>query len=330
MSRSICATACAIPCSVAAALFVVPAAAQPAQPSQPDRPVRWISPFAAGGGSDLTTRTVAARLAGVLGQPVVVDNRVGASGNIGAELAARAPADGLTLVTMTVSIVTNHAVSPKPPFDIVRDFSHLSQLTAQPYVLLVHPGVKATSVQELVALASARPGTLNYGSSGIATLQHLAGALFGATTRTDVVHVPYKGGGPALTDLIGGQLQFFFGVMTSSLPHIKAGRLRALAVTSTRRSPIAGELPTMGEAGVPGYVVDNWYGVSAPARTPPAIVARLNAAIATALSTPEVREALLRDGSEPVGDSAASFTATVQRDLALWRKVVRDAGIKPE
>ncbi|MBC7780256.1 MAG: tripartite tricarboxylate transporter substrate binding protein [Proteobacteria bacterium] len=301
-----------------------------AQPFYPDKPIRWISPFAAGGGSDLTTRSVAAKLSGLLDQTVIVDNRVGASGNIGAELVARAPADGYTLVTMTVSIVTNHAVSPKVPYDVVRDFAHITQMTAQPYVLLVHPSVKANTVQELVALAAARPGTLNYGSSGTATLQHLAGAMLGANTRTDLVHIPYKGGGPALTDLIGGQLQFFFGVVSSSMPHVKAGKLRALAVTSQRRSPSLSDLPTMAEAGVPGYVVDNWYGVSAPARTPPAIVARLNMEIARALASPEVREGLLRDGSEPVGDSTTAFTATVARDLAVWRKVVRDAGIRIE
>jgi tripartite-type tricarboxylate transporter receptor subunit TctC len=315
---------------IAIAALLMQAAAVCAQQNFPDKPIRWISPFAAGGGSDLTTRTVAAKLAELSGQPVLVDNRVGASGNIGAELAARSPADGYTLVTMTVSIVTNHAVSAKPPFDVVRDFAHITQLTAQPYVLLVHPSVKANSVRDLIALAQARPGALNYGSSGIATLQHLAGAMFGAMTRADVVHVPYKGGGPALADLIGGQLQFFFGVLVSSAPQIKAGKVRALAVTSLKRTPILPDLPTIAEAGVAGYVVDNWYGASAPARTPRPIVDRLNTLIARALSAPDVREGLLRDAAEPVGDSAAAFTATVGRDLATWRRVVKEAGITPE
>lgn len=296
----------------------------------PAKPLRWISPFAAGGGSDLTTRTIALKLSELMKQTVVVDNRVGASGNIGAELAARAPADGYTLVTMTVSIVTNHAVSPKPPFDIVRDFAHVTQLTAQPYVLITHPSVKANSVREFVALAKSRPGMLNYGSSGTATLQHLAGAMFGAMTRTDLMHIPYKGGSPALTDLIAGQLQFFFGVMISSMPHIKTGKVKALAVTSARRSLILADLPTIAEAGVPDYVVDNWYGASAPARTPPEIVRRLNAEIARALASPDVREGLLRDGAEPVGSSTAAFTAVVGNDFGIWRRVVQDAGIKAE
>ena len=296
----------------------------------PAKPLRWISPFAAGGGSDLTTRTIALRLSELMKQTVVVDNRVGASGNIGAELAARAPADGYTLVTMTVSIVSNHAVSSRPPFDIVRDFVHVTQLTAQPYVLITHLSVKANSVREFVALAKSRPGMLNYGSSGTATLQHLAGAMFGAMTRTDLMHIPYKGGSPALTDLIAGQLQFFFGVMISSMPHIKTGKVKALAVTSARRSPILADLPTIAEAGVPDYVVDNWYGASAPAGTPREVMRRLNAEIARALASPDVREGLLRDGAEPVGSSTAAFTAVVANDLRTWRKVVQDAGIKAE
>ena len=301
-----------------------------AQGAYPERPIRWISPFAAGGGSDLTTRAVAQKLSEQLKQTVVVDNRVGASGNIGAEIATRAPADGYTLVTMTVSIVTNHAVSAKPPFDITQDLTHVTQLTAQPYILITHPSVKAASVKELIALAKAKPGSLNYGSSGVATLQHLAGAMFGATTQADVVHVPYKGGGPALADLIGGQLQFFFGVMMSSMPQMKAGKVKALAVTSAKRSPIAPDVPTMIEAGVPGYVVDNWYGVSAPPKMPKELLARLNTEIAKALSSSDIRESFLRDGSEPVGNSPAAFSMTVGNDLRTWRKVIRDAGIKSE
>jgi tripartite-type tricarboxylate transporter receptor subunit TctC len=301
-----------------------------AQGAYPERPIRWISPFAAGGGSDLTTRAVAQKLSEQLKQTVVVDNRLGASGNIGAEIATRAPADGYTLVTMTVSIVTNHAVSAKPPFDITQDLTHVTQLTAQPYILITHPSVKAASVKELIALARAKPGSLNYGSSGVATLQHLAGAMFGATTQSDVVHVPYKGGGPALADLIGGQLQFFFGVMISSMPQMKAGKVKALAVTSAKRSPIAPDVPTMIEAGVPGYVVDNWYGVSAPPKMPKELLARLNTEIAKALSSSDIRESFLRDGSEPVGNSPAAFSTTVGNDLRTWRKVIRDAGIKSE
>ena len=231
---------------------------------------------------------------------------------------------------MTVSIVTNHAVSAKPPFDINRDLTHVTQMTAQPYILITHPSVKAASVKELIALAKAKPGSLNYGSSGVATLQHLAGAMFGAVTQTDVVHVPYKGGGAALADLIGGQLQFFFGVMLSSMPQIKAGKVRSLAVTAAKRSPIAPDVPTMIEAGVPGYVVDNWYGVSAPPKMSKELLARLNAEIAKALSSSDIRESFLRDGSEPVGNSSAAFTSTVANDLQTWRKVIHDAGIKSE
>jgi tripartite-type tricarboxylate transporter receptor subunit TctC len=261
---------------------------------------------------------------------VIVDNRIGASGNIGGELAARAPADGYTLLTVTASFPASHAVSRPASLDLLRDLAYISQLTAQPYVLVVHPSVEATTVKELVAMAQRAPGSLHYGSSGIGTLQHLGGVLFGSLTKADVVHVPYRGGALALNDTIGGRLQFFFGVNAATAPHVKAGRLRALAVTSRERSRALPELPTLTEAGVPGYVVDNWYGVAAPAKTPAALIAQLNEIIVRALKTPEVAERLLRDGSEPTPTTPAAFMATVRSDLERWRKQVKESGIKPE
>ncbi len=296
----------------------------------PNRPLRWISPFAPGGGADLTTRVVAQRVSELAGQTIVVDNRIGASGNIGGELAARAPADGYTLLTVTASFPPSHAVSAHASFDLLRDLAYISQLTAQPYVLVVHPSVQATTVKELVAVAQRAPGKLHYGSSGIATLQHLAGVLFGSLAKIDVVHVPYRGGALALNDTVGGRLEFLFGVSVATTPHVKAGRLRALAVTSRERSRAQPELPTVAEAGVPGYVVDNWYGVAAPAKTPAPIIAKLNDLIARAMKTPELAERLRRDGSEPVSTTPAAFTATVRGDLERWRKEVKQSGIKPE
>src|SRR5688572_4489676 len=299
-------------------------------PAYPNKPLRWISPYAAGGGVDLTTRMVAQRMSEALGQPIVVDNRVGASGNIGGELAARAPDDGYTLISITASQPAVHAVMERVPYDLTRDFAYVSQMTTQPYVLVVHPSIPAATVKELIAVARGAPRTLNYGSSGIATLQHLAGVMFGSMSGTELVHVPYKGGAPALTDMIGGRLQVFFGVPLSSMPHIKSGKIRALAVTSTRRSPTFPELPTIAESGLPGYVVDNWYGLAAPARTPAAVVMKLHAEVVRALKSPEVGERLRRDGSEPVGNTPDELAAIVRADVQRWRKQVKEAGIKPE
>jgi tripartite-type tricarboxylate transporter receptor subunit TctC len=296
----------------------------------PSRPLRWIAPFAPGGGSDLTTRLVAQRVSELIGQQIVVDNRTGASGNIGAELAARAPADGHTLVTITASYPANHAVADPVSYDLVRDFAYITQLTTQPYILLVHPSIQATNVKELIAVARKAPRTLNYGSSGVATLQHMAGVMLGSMSGTELMHVPYKGGALVLTDIVGGRLQVFFGVILSSMPHIKSGKLRPLAVTSTRRSQSFPELPTIAEAGLPGYVVDNWYTVAAPAKTPPATLARLHTEMVRALKTREVDQRLRADGSEPVGNTPAEMVTIVRNDLQRWRKYVKEAGIKPE
>ena len=296
----------------------------------PTRPLRWIAPFAPGDGTDLTTRLIAQRVSEQVGQQIVVDNRTGASGNIGAELAARAPADGHTLVTITASYPANHAVADPVSYDLVRDFAYITQLTTQPYILLVHPSIQATNVKELIAVARRSPRTLNYGSSGVATLQHMAGVMLGSMSGTELVHVPYKGGALVLIDIVGGRLQLFFGVILSSMPHIKSGKLRPLAVTSTRRSHSFPELPTIAEAGLPGYVVDNWYTVAAPAKTPPATLARLHTEMVRALKTREVDQRLRTDGSEPVGNTAAEMTAIVRSDLQRWRKYVKEAGIKPE
>lgn len=311
---------------LAALAFCTAAAAQ----SYPTKPLRWICPIAAGGGADLTTRLVAQRLGEQVAQQVVVDNRIGASGNIGAELTARAPADGYTMVTITASFAPNHAVMEKNPFDLVGDFVYVTQLTAQPYILVVHPSITASTVKEFVALAKKTPKTYTYGSSGVATLQHMAGVMLGLNTGAQVTHIPYKGGALALTDMVAGRLQFFFGVILSSMPHIKSGKINALAVTSSSRSPSFPDLPTMVEAGIPGFVVDNWYAAAVPAKTPAAIVAKLNTEIVRALKHPGVEQRLRADGSEPVGNSVQEMTTVVKNDLQRWRKIVKEAGIKPE
>ena len=310
----------------AATVFTALAFAQP----YPVKPVRWISPYAAGGGTDLTTRLVAQRIAEVMGQAIVIDNRVGASGNIGAEIAARAPADGYTLLTMTASHPANNALAKELAYDIVRDFAYVTQMTSQPYILVVHPSVKAQSVKGLIALASAQPRTLHYGTAGVGTLQHFAGTLLAAMTKTEVVHIPYKGGAPATADFLGGRLQFFFGVPVSTLSHVKSGRMRALAVTSAKRSALLPELPAIAESGLVGYAVDNWYGIAAPAKTPREVVSRLHGFALRALAMPELRERLKQDGAETVGNSGEELTTIVCDDVARWRKVVREAGVRAE
>lgn len=310
-------------------LLCLAASSAPAQP-YPVKPLRWIVPFPAGGGTDLTTRLVAQRMAEAMGQAIVIDNRVGASGNIGGEIAARAPADGYTVITLTASFPANHATSDQAPFDLTRDFAYVTQMTSQPYILVVHPTVKAQSVKELAALAMAQPRTLHYGTAGVATLQHFAGVMFGAMTKTEVVHVPYKGGAPATADFLGGRLQFFFGVPVASLPHIKAGRMRALAVTSAKRAASLPDLPSIAESGLPGYAVDNWYAMAAPAKTPRDVVMRLHGIAQRALNQAELRERLRQDGADAVGGSPEELAVLVRDDLARWRKQVREAGIKPQ
>lgn len=301
----------------AALAAVVSAAAMPASAQPyPQRPIRWLSPFAPGGGADTTTRAVAQKVSEYLGQAVVVDSRTGASGKIAVELAARALPDGHTLITITPSMVSNQDIGAFVP---------ITQMTAQFYVLVVNPSVPATTVKELIALARAKPGALHYGSAGIETMQHLAGASFGAMSGTSVTHVPYKGGAVALTDLLSGQIQFMFAAMPTAQPQMKAGRVRALAVTASKRSPLVPDLPTVAEAGVPGFEVDNWYGIAAPPKTPHEIASRLNSEAVRALRAAEVRERILQDGNEPVGNSMETFVAVIKETVARWRKAEKAA-----
>ena len=296
----------------------------------PNRPVRLIVPFPPGGGTDLTARAIAQKLTERRGQTVVVDNRAGANGVIGAELAARAAPDGYTLLMITSSHAVNAALPGKQPYDLTRDFAPLSYATVQPFSLIIHPALPAKSVKDVIALAKAKPGTFNYGSSGTGGLSHLSGALFGALAGLELVHVPYKGGYPAMVDVIGGQLQFMFATILQSQPQVKAGKLRVLAVTTAQRWPQAPELPSMSEAGVPGYEIAQWYGLLAPLRTPPAIVAQLNRDIDGILRLPDIGERLAADGAAAVGGPPERFGAHVAGELAKYRKLVQQIGLRPE
>ena len=294
----------------------------------PERPVRMIVPLAPGGGTDIVARLFAARLSAEFGQQFIVDNRSGAGGTIGAEIAARANPDGYTLITVPASYAANAALY-KLAYDPVKGIAPIGMITTGPLILTVHPTVQATSLKEFIALARARPGTLNFGSSGTGSFSHLAAELFRQMSKTDLVHVPYKGAGPVLTDLLGGQIQMFFGSGPSTGGHIRAGRLRGLAVTTAQRSPAMPDLPAIGEL-LTGYSADFWFGMWAPAGTPREIVSRLNQALSRILKQPDVLERLRTDSLDPVGSSPDAFAGAIARDIATWSKVVKAGNIKVE
>ena len=294
----------------------------------PNKPIRFIVPQPPGGTSDIVARAFAQKLAENVHQQVVVDNRAGASGTIGTDLAAKSTPDGYTIVLAYTTHTTTPGIYGKLPYDPVADFAPVTILTAAPLLLVVHPKIPVTTVKELIAYAKPRPGELNFCSAGNGSGSHLAGELFNTMTGVKLTHIPYKGSGPAITELIGGQVQLMFAGIVPIDPHVKAGRLRAIAVSSPQRAASIPQIPTIAEAGLPGFEVVGWYGVLAPARTPPAIVARLNRELLAILQTPEIRDRLKREGAEPVGNSPAEFTAFLKTDLARWAKVIKTAGAR--
>ena len=297
----------------------------------PSRPVRLVVPFSAGAGiSDILARLVSQHLGAGLGQQVVVDNRPGAGGNLGAEIVAKAPPDGYTVLLGSSFLAVNAYLYAQTPFDALADFVPVSSVAINPLLLVLHPSVPAKSVAELVALAKARPGQLNYGSGGIGSTPFLATELFKAKAGIDLTHVPYKGGAPALADLAAGQLSMMIENMPGTMPFVRGGKMRALAITSRTRSALAPDLPTMIEAGVPDYEMIGWNGFFFPKRTSPEIVARLQAELAAVLIKPEVKDQLVTLGAQGVGDSPASFAAFFGNETVRWGKLIKDLGIKPE
>jgi tripartite-type tricarboxylate transporter receptor subunit TctC len=291
----------------------------------PTKPIRLIGPFVPGGGTDITARAVAAKLTERWGQQVIVDNRPGAAGTIGVEITATAPPDGYTLCLISASHSVNSAINPKLPYDLTKDLQAISQATSLFYVVYVHPAVPAKSVQELVAYAKANPGKLNFGSSGTGGLQHFAGEMFNYLGGVKMVHVPYKGGAAAIADAIAGNIQVGFGTLLSSRAHYKAGRLRPLAITARERSATAPDLPTVSEAGLRGYEVDQWYGIITSAKVPRPLVNKLSVAIAESVKSPETAQRLSAEGSTPVGSTPEQFSAHIRSEIAKWRKLVKDA-----
>lgn len=315
---------------VCAAILAVIAGAAAAQ-TWPNRPVRVISPFAPGGGADITTRAIASKLAPALGQQILVDNRGGAGGMLGVEIAAKSPPDGYTLVLGTIGpIAINPSLISKMPYHPIKDLAPISQAAVAVNVLVVHPSLPAKSVKELIAIAKARPADLNYGSSGSGAADHLAGELFNSMVKVKMAHIPYKGGAPAMLDLISGNVQLVFSTYSTAAAAIDARRVRPLAVTGLARFESMPDLPTMAEAGLKGFEVSNWYGMFAPAGTPREIISRLNSEIVKALTMPDVKKRLLNSGIIATSSSPEAFAAYIQAETAKWAKVIKEANIKVE
>ena len=309
--------------------LVIGSCAIAADASYPTKPLRLLVASGTGGGLDFVARLIGPALTEELGQSIIVDNRPGAGGDIAVELTARAAPDGYTMVFLSASTVVRAALYDTR-YDLFKDFTPVSEVTAGPYVLIAYPGLGIKTVSELIAYAKANPGKLNYSSTGNGTLIHLAGEFFKVTTGASVVHVPYKGVGAALPELLAGQIQFTFNSLAPSLPLIRSNRVRPLAVASAQRTKVAPELPTMIEAGVPGFVVTQWHGMLAPSATPRAIPDRLYASIMRALARSDVASRLMQDGTDAVGSSSQQFAAHLKSEYERWKSVIKKAGLRAE
>ena len=297
----------------------------------PTKPIRLVVPFPPGGAVDFYARVVQPPLGELLGQTIVIDNKAGASGMVGAEIVAKSPPDGYTLLLGNIaSLAINVGIYPKMPYDPLKDFTPVVRTVDVNYVLVVHPSLSAKSVAELVAYAKAHPGKLSYGSAGSGSLPHLGTELFKARTGTDIVHVPYKGGGPMVTDLLGGNVQMVIADQANLMPHVQSGKLRALAVATAKRSPNAPDLPTIAEAALPGFEATAWQGLVGPAGMPPDVVKRLNDAFNKVMAMPAVREKLIGGGLEPVGGTPEQFGRFIGSEIAQWTKIAKDVGAKAE
>ena len=316
------------PIAIACALFT--ACAPAAGNDYPIRPIRLVVPYAAGGSTDTVARIVGQQLGERLGQQIVIDNRTGAGTLIGTEIVAQAVPDGYTLLMATPPLAVNPALHAKVPYDLDRDFAAVTNVAGSSNLLVVHPAIPAQSVKELIALMKANPGKYNYGSSGVGGAGHLAMALFTSMARVEALHVPYKGGAPAVVDLVAGRLNLMMANLTTAQPHIRAGRLRGLGVGTKQRSPLFPEMPTIAEAGVPGYEANNWNGIVVPRQTPRAVIERLHREVVVVLKAPTTAARLAAQGLEPIGDTPFAFARYLKDEAAKWGKLVQTAGIKPE
>ncbi|HYH41792.1 MAG TPA: tripartite tricarboxylate transporter substrate binding protein [Burkholderiales bacterium] len=310
------------------AALAPPAAAQSAG-AYPSKPLRLVVPYTPGASNDTLSRATAEAMSPILGQPIVIDNRPGAGGMIGAEHAARSPADGYTILNVQASFATNVAIRAKMPYDVFKDFAYIGMMARSPMIVVVHPSMPVRTTKELVALARKRPGDLNYGSSGTGGSNHLATELFAKTANIRITHVPYKSVGPAMTDLAGGHVQMVITSLPSALVLVKAGRLKALGVASEQRSSFAPDIPTIKEGGVP-YVSELWWGLAAPGKTPPEIVDRLSDTLRKAMQTAQLKQRYATEGAEALPMTPQEFTRYVHNEVTRWRQVVSDAGLKLE
>jgi len=317
------------PCCLLITVATLLATAIPAWAQQyPVRPIRLVVPFPPGGGTDTMARVVAPKLSEFLGQQVVVENRGGAGATIGAEVAAKSAPDGYTLMLATITNAIGASLYSRLNYDLVRDFAPITRLATTPHILVVHPSVPVRTVKEFVALAKAKPGELAYSSSGSGSAAHLAGELFNSLTGVKTTHVPYKGGGPSMIALVGGEVSLAFATMPSAIGYVRSGRLRGIAVTTERRSPSTPELPTIAETGVAGYEAGSWYGLSAPAGTSKEIITRLHAETLKVVGLPDVKERLFNAGFEIVTSTPEEFAAFTRNEIQKWGKIVKAAGLK--
>jgi tripartite-type tricarboxylate transporter receptor subunit TctC len=316
--------------ALACACALSPAMAQGQGESYPVKPVRLFIGLAPGGATDIQARLFAQKLSESMGRTFIVENRAGAGGTIAYAQVAKSPPDGYTLMGISSGYTITPSIYSKLPYDPLKDFAPVSLVVQAPFLLLVHPSLPVKSVKDLLALAKARPGSLDAASAGQGSSTHMAFELFRTMASVKITHIPYKGTGPALVDALAGQVHMLFGNVLSSLVHAKSGRLRALAVTTAGRSKVLPDLPTIAEAGVPGYENSTWFGIIVPAGTPSAVVAKLNAELVKASRSPEIIERIAPDGGEPVGSTPEQFGAHIAREISRWRKVVKDAGIKME
>jgi tripartite-type tricarboxylate transporter receptor subunit TctC len=314
---------------VALCISAGPAAAQSAA-SFPSKTIRFIVPLTPGGSPDVMARTIGQRLQDVWGQPIVVENRPGGGGNIGAEAVIKSPADGYTWLLAPHNVMVTNPYFTKTPWDPLKDLAPVSVVAKVPFMLVVHPSVQANSVKELIALAKANPGKLNYGSSGTGQPQHLGGELFNSLAGTQIVHVPYKGAVPAVTDLLAGRIQVWIGAINTLLPHIKAGSLRVLGAVPSKRYASFPDIPTIAEAGLPGYDMDVWLATMVPTGVPADIIAKIQAEIAKTLAQPEIREKLAQQGIEASSSTTAELATLIREDYARYGKLIKDAGIKAD
>jgi tripartite-type tricarboxylate transporter receptor subunit TctC len=314
--------------ALAIVLAIAAASATNAQ-TYPVKPIRWIVPFPPGGGTDITSRTLAAKLSEALGQQMVIDNRPGSGGTIGLSLASKAPADGYHIATVQLA---NMGIAPalyrKLPYDPVKDFAPITQAVSAALVLVAHPSFPPNTVKDLIAMARNKPGAITYGSPGNGTSGHLGSEMIKMAGKIDMVHVPYKGAAPALTDLLGGQITVYLSSIPPAVPLIKSGRLKALGVTGSKRTASLPQVPTIAESGIPGYAVDNWYGIAAPAGVPGEIIARLNTELVKILNMPEIRDRYAAEGSATAPSSPEEFGAFIRDEVQKWGKVVRAANVK--